>query len=133
MMERSPIPQGREYSEEFRDFLRLCLQQDPWKRPPAEQLLAHPWIRKVRLRLLLPLRLRLRLLACCCGCCCCCRCRCRCCYCHRCGRRCCYCHCCSYNCCLYCCCYSCSGGIPSLAGCPAGWLACRHAEAVCAG
>ena len=33
-----------EFSEEFHDFLRQCLQKDPNRRLPAEILLGSPWI-----------------------------------------------------------------------------------------
>jgi serine/threonine-protein kinase 24/25/MST4 len=39
-----PLPPKGQYTEELRDFLRQCLQKDPYKRPPAETLLQHPFI-----------------------------------------------------------------------------------------
>lgn len=44
--EESPVPPGGQFSEEFRDFVRLCMHKEPLKRPPAEQLLSHPYITK---------------------------------------------------------------------------------------
>lgn len=44
--EECPVPPEREYSEEFRDFIRQCMQKDPFKRPTAERLLSHPYISK---------------------------------------------------------------------------------------
>lgn len=32
------------WSDDFRDFLKFCLQQDPVKRPTATDLLQHPFI-----------------------------------------------------------------------------------------
>ena len=34
-----------EFSEEFRDFVSLCLQKDPDRRPAVEHLLLHRFIR----------------------------------------------------------------------------------------
>lgn len=42
-----PIPTGPELSDEFKDFVRVCMQKDPYQRPSAEQLLTHPFILKV--------------------------------------------------------------------------------------
>lgn len=36
----------KEYSEEFRDFINVCLIKDLHSRPTANQLLSHPFIRK---------------------------------------------------------------------------------------
>ncbi len=47
LQEEAPLPPAGQYSEEFRDFVRVCLQKDPHKRPMAEQLLTHPFITKV--------------------------------------------------------------------------------------
>ncbi|GAX73570.1 hypothetical protein CEUSTIGMA_g1021.t1 [Chlamydomonas eustigma] len=46
MNEDVPLINASDFSPEFRDFVRLCLQKDPLKRPSAEQLLEHPFIRK---------------------------------------------------------------------------------------
>ncbi len=48
MNEDVPLVTSEEFSPEFRDFVRLCLQKDPLKRPSAEQLLVHPFIKMVR-------------------------------------------------------------------------------------
>ena len=36
------------WSREFNDFLKLCLVKDPHRRPTAEELLKHPFIREAR-------------------------------------------------------------------------------------
>ncbi|PNW81498.1 hypothetical protein CHLRE_06g249150v5 [Chlamydomonas reinhardtii] len=46
LQEDAPLPPAGEFSEEFRDFVRVSLQKDPHKRPMAEQLLTHPFITK---------------------------------------------------------------------------------------
>ena len=38
-----PIPDH--FSEDGKDFLKLCLQRDPSARPTAAQLLEHPFVR----------------------------------------------------------------------------------------
>ena len=43
-----PLPPAGQFSEEFRDFCRQCLQKNPYDRPPAEKLLSHPFILMVR-------------------------------------------------------------------------------------
>ena len=48
MKEEVPLIASADFSPEFRDFVRLCLQKDPYMRPPAEQLLEHPFIKRVR-------------------------------------------------------------------------------------
>lgn len=48
LSEESPIPKDMHFSDEFRDFIRLCMHKDPFKRPPAEQLLMHPFVSMVR-------------------------------------------------------------------------------------
>jgi serine/threonine protein kinase len=40
-----PLPR-RYFSEEFIDFVDLCLRRDPKLRPPAEVLLTAPWLTK---------------------------------------------------------------------------------------
>ncbi|EIN05999.1 hypothetical protein PUNSTDRAFT_136796 [Punctularia strigosozonata HHB-11173 SS5] len=42
--ENPPIPEG--CSPELEDFLRLCFQKDPKKRPSAESLCDHEWLKK---------------------------------------------------------------------------------------
>jgi serine/threonine protein kinase len=39
-----PIPEG--CSLELTDFLKQCFQKDPKKRPSAEELCDHDWLRK---------------------------------------------------------------------------------------
>lgn len=38
------LPPPGTISELCRDFLTLCLQRDPARRPPATALLTHPWV-----------------------------------------------------------------------------------------
>ena len=42
--EAVPLPAPGACSEEFRDFVRQCMQKDPLQRPSAEGLLSHPFI-----------------------------------------------------------------------------------------
>ncbi|KAL7750289.1 hypothetical protein RI367_004462 [Sorochytrium milnesiophthora] len=42
----SPTLRGTQWSAEFRDFLRLCLDKDADKRPSADELLQHPFVRE---------------------------------------------------------------------------------------
>ena len=46
--EEVPLLTSTDFSPEFRDFIRLCLHKDPLKRHAAEQLLDHPFIKRVR-------------------------------------------------------------------------------------
>nr|BBC28469.1 serine/threonine-protein kinase [Yamagishiella unicocca] len=46
LQEDVPLPPAGEFSEEFRDFVRLCLHKDPHRRPMADQLLEHAFIKK---------------------------------------------------------------------------------------
>jgi len=39
-----PIPEGS--SELLRDFLEQCFDKDPTRRPNAEMLCEHPWLKK---------------------------------------------------------------------------------------
>mmetsp|Transcript_9782 Transcript_9782/g.24382 ORF Transcript_9782/g.24382 Transcript_9782/m.24382 type:complete len:480 (-) Transcript_9782:340-1779(-) len=41
-----PIPKGPQFSDEFKDFVRQCMQKNPFERPSAEQLLNHPFVSK---------------------------------------------------------------------------------------
>jgi serine/threonine protein kinase len=45
---------GEHWSEDFRDFLRLCLQKSPDSRPSAAELLQHPFVAGVPLWLQTP-------------------------------------------------------------------------------
>ena len=47
MKDEVPLQNPSEFSSEFQDFVTLCLKKDPAKRPTAQQLLCHPFIRKV--------------------------------------------------------------------------------------
>lgn len=42
-----PIPIPYDISDACRDFILLCFQRDPKKRPEASELLKHPWIQSV--------------------------------------------------------------------------------------
>lgn len=44
--EKAPRLEGSQYSRELKDFVALCLQKDPEKRPTAKALLKHSFIRK---------------------------------------------------------------------------------------
>ena len=44
--ELPPIPD--DLPEDAKDFIRSCLQVDPSKRPVADQLLQHPFIRNIK-------------------------------------------------------------------------------------
>ncbi|KXZ43451.1 hypothetical protein GPECTOR_90g538 [Gonium pectorale] len=46
LQEDPPLPPAGQFSEEFRDFVRVCLAKEPHRRPPADALLKHPWIAK---------------------------------------------------------------------------------------
>lgn len=41
---QTPQLQMEKWSDDFRDFLKFCLQQDPAMRPTATDLLDHPFI-----------------------------------------------------------------------------------------
>ncbi|KAL0037730.1 hypothetical protein WJX77_009896 [Trebouxia sp. C0004] len=41
-----PLPSRQQYSPEFVDLIKQCLEKDPYKRPTAEALLGHPFLRK---------------------------------------------------------------------------------------
>lgn len=42
--DKPPIPEG--CSQLLRDFLTKCFNKDPTKRPSAELLCEHPWLKK---------------------------------------------------------------------------------------
>ena len=42
-----PLPSCQQHSPEFADLIKQCLEKDPYKRPTAEALLGHPFLRKV--------------------------------------------------------------------------------------
>jgi len=43
------LPTDKEWSNDFKDFIKQCLQKDPTKRPTATQLLkTHPWVTKYK-------------------------------------------------------------------------------------
>ncbi|KAF7192912.1 Serine/threonine-protein kinase svkA [Pseudocercospora fuligena] len=44
--ERPPRLEGSRFSKEFKEFVALCLNKDPEKRPSAKSLLKHAWIRR---------------------------------------------------------------------------------------
>lgn len=39
-----PLPEG--CSESLQDFLKICFNKDPTKRPSAESLCDHEWLKK---------------------------------------------------------------------------------------
>ena len=41
------LPAGR-FSANFKEFVSLCLDKDPRKRPSAHELLKHSWIREAQ-------------------------------------------------------------------------------------
>eukprot|EP00976_Prorocentrum_cordatum_P089205 1187636-Prorocentrum_minimum.AAC.1 len=41
-----PLPETDEFSEEFVDFVSMCMEKDPDDRPSAEALLASRWIQR---------------------------------------------------------------------------------------
>ncbi|KAA6418469.1 MAG: mitogen-activated kinase kinase 6-like [Trebouxia sp. A1-2] len=41
-----PLPACQQHSPEFVDLIKQCLEKDPYKRPTAEALLGHPFLRK---------------------------------------------------------------------------------------
>ncbi|GAB7330630.1 hypothetical protein MBLNU13_g02202t1 [Cladosporium sp. NU13] len=44
--EKAPRLEGNQYSRELKDFVSLCLQKEPEKRPTAKSLLKHSFIRR---------------------------------------------------------------------------------------
>eukprot|EP01041_Mallomonas_annulata_P004307 gene4307-8567_t len=40
------LPEGDQWSDEFRDFIAVCLKQDPAQRATCAELLKHPFLRK---------------------------------------------------------------------------------------
>ncbi len=44
----SPVLEGSQYSKLFKEFISLCLQKDPDKRPSAKDLLKHKWIKNAK-------------------------------------------------------------------------------------
>ena len=47
MEEPAPLPDSGRHSGEFVAFVAACMAKDPFRRPTAEALLGHPFIRKV--------------------------------------------------------------------------------------
>ena len=45
--DKVPLPSCQQHSQEFVDLIKQCLEKDPYKRPTAEALLGHPFLRKV--------------------------------------------------------------------------------------
>jgi len=50
MIDQLNIPElpKDEFSDEFRDFIKICLEKDPLKRPSSKQLLEHPFVLKYK-------------------------------------------------------------------------------------
>ncbi|KAF2206817.1 hypothetical protein CERZMDRAFT_115552 [Cercospora zeae-maydis SCOH1-5] len=44
--EKPPRLEGSKFSREFKEFVTLCLNKDPEKRPSAKSLLKHSWIKR---------------------------------------------------------------------------------------
>ena len=45
--EEVPLPSSEHHSPEFVDLVKQCLEKDPYRRPTAEALMAHPFLQKV--------------------------------------------------------------------------------------
>ena len=45
--EEVPLPPCKHHSPEFVDLIKQCLEKDPYRRPTAEALMAHPFLQKV--------------------------------------------------------------------------------------
>ena len=45
--EEVPLPSCEHHSPEFVDLIKQCLEKDPYRRPTAEALMAHPFLQKV--------------------------------------------------------------------------------------
>ena len=43
----APLPSCKHHSPEFVDLIKQCLEKDPYRRPTAETLIAHPFLQKV--------------------------------------------------------------------------------------
>ena len=43
----APLPSCKHHSPEFVDLIKQCLEKDPYRRPTAESLIAHPFLQKV--------------------------------------------------------------------------------------
>ena len=44
----SPVVPEADFSDEISEFVQICLDKDPRRRPSANDLLKHPWLRQTQ-------------------------------------------------------------------------------------